>query len=297
MRKPPPLSSLSRYPVTGSVGVAAIVVTLAWMSGRNIAPLEMNSLAWHGEPWRLTTSALPHVGWIHLFFNLSWLWVFGTLIEEHFGSLRMLGLMVLLAVTSSAAEYTLFTGGVGLSGVVYGFFAFLWVLQRRDPRFADAMDNRTAGLFVVWFFLCVFLTVTAILPIGNAAHACGAVVGAGVGAAAVERGARRTGACLALVLFAAAILISAVLFRPVLNVSGARDVELEKLGYDALMSNDNERACRYLRAATAMRHADPSAWSNLGIAYQRLGRWADADRAYKRAAEARSAIAPSARSE
>ena len=103
MRKPPPLSSLSRYPVTGSVGVAAIVVTLAWMSGRDIAPLEMNSLAWHGQPWRLITSALPHVGWIHLFFNLSWLWVFGTLIEERFGTLRTLALIVVLAAIAAYA--------------------------------------------------------------------------------------------------------------------------------------------------------------------------------------------------
>src|SRR5689334_5583616 len=105
MRRPPPLSTLSRYPVTGAVGVAAIAVTIAWASGRNIEPLEMNSLAWHGQPWRLVTSMLPHVGWVHLFFNVSWLWVFGTLIEERFGSVRTLALMLLLAATSSAAEF------------------------------------------------------------------------------------------------------------------------------------------------------------------------------------------------
>jgi membrane associated rhomboid family serine protease len=70
------------------------------MSGRSIAPLEMNSLAWHGEPWRLITSALPHVGWIHLIFNLSWMWVFGTLIEERLGPIRLLALILLLAAAS-----------------------------------------------------------------------------------------------------------------------------------------------------------------------------------------------------
>lgn len=285
MHKPPPLSSLARYPVTGAVGVAAIVVTLAWVSGRNIEPLVMNSLAWHGQPWRLLTSALPHVGWIHLFFNLSWLWVFGTLIEERFGSVRTLALIVLLAATSAAAEYTFFRGGVGLSGVVYGFFGFLWVLQTREPRFADAMDERTTVLFVVWFFVCIFLTVAKILPVGNVAHGCGAVVGAGVGAAVVVRGAGRTAARLMLIVLSAAIFGCAAFLRPTLNVGGAPDTELEKLGYEALVVNDNENAYRYLRAATAMRHADFTAWYNLGIASQRLGRSADAERAYRRAAE------------
>jgi membrane associated rhomboid family serine protease len=66
--------------------------------------------------------------------------------------------------------------------VVYGFFGFLWVLQRRDPRFADAMDDRTAGLFVAWFFLCILLTVSQVLRVGNVAHASGAAIGALVGA-------------------------------------------------------------------------------------------------------------------
>jgi membrane associated rhomboid family serine protease len=269
--------------VTGGVALASLVVTIAWMTGKNIAPLEMNSLAWHGQPWRLVTSALPHVGWIHLLFNLSWLWVFGTLIEERFGAIRMLGLIVLLAAASSAAEYTLFTGGVGLSGVVYGFFGFLWVLHRRDARFADAMDERTAVLFVVWFFLCILFTISKVLPIGNVAHAAGALIGALVGAAVVAPARLRLAARVTLVLSIAAILIGAMLFRPLLNVSGARDAELEQLGYQALIANDNARACRYLRAAAAMRHADPSTWYNLAIAYQRLGRTVDAEKAHRHA--------------
>ena len=283
MRSPPPLSALPRYPVTGGVALAAAVVTIAWMTGKDIAPLEMNSLAWHGQPWRLVTSALPHIGWIHLLFNLSWLWVFGTLIEERFGAIRMLGLIVLLAAASSAAEYTLFTGGVGLSGVVYGFFGFLWVLRRRDARFADAMDDRTVALFVVWFFLCILFTISKVLQIGNVAHAAGAAVGALVGAAVAARERRRSAARAALVLSLAAILIGAMMFRPLLNISGARDAELEQLGYQALMAKDNARACRYLRTAAAMRHADPSTWYNLAIAYQRLGRADDAAEAYRHA--------------
>lgn len=286
MRSPPPLSALPRDPITGGIALVAVVVTVAWMSGKDISPLEMNSLAWHGQPWRLVTSALPHVGWIHLFFNLSWLWVFGTLIEERFGPFRMLGLIVLLAAASSAAEYTFFTGGVGLSGVVYGFFGFLWVLHRRDPRFADAMDDRTAALFVVWFFLCIGFTVFKVLAIGNVAHAAGAVIGALAGGAVAAPGPRRKAAGAALVLLLAAITVAATVFRPRLNVPGERDAELERLGYQALIADDNALACRYLRTAAAMRHADPSTWYNLAIAYDRLGRKADAAEAYRHAGQA-----------
>ena len=50
-----------------------------------IAPLVMDCRAWKGQPWRLVTSALPHVDLLHLAFNLYWLWAFGTTVEGVFG--------------------------------------------------------------------------------------------------------------------------------------------------------------------------------------------------------------------
>src|SRR5438067_12893472 len=128
MRRPPPLSQLRRYPVIGATAVVALALTAAWHFKTDVSALQMNYLAWHGQPWRLLTSAFLHVDPLHLLFNLYWLWVFGTVLESAFGSLRTMALIVVLASGSAAAEYAFANGGVGLSGVTYGFFGLLWVL-------------------------------------------------------------------------------------------------------------------------------------------------------------------------
>src|SRR4029453_5340230 len=148
MRPPPPPADFLRYPITVGVGVLAVAATVAWHSGRDVSPLFMNFRAWHGEYWRLLTSALPHVDVFHLLFNLYWLWVFGSAVEGTFGQLRTAAIFLFFAGGSAAAEYAVFEGGVGLSGIGYGLFGLLWVLSRRDERFRGAVDAQTVGLFV-----------------------------------------------------------------------------------------------------------------------------------------------------
>jgi membrane associated rhomboid family serine protease len=130
-----------------------------------------------GELWRLVTSIFPHAGILHLAFNIYWLWVFGTLVEEIFGHLKTAALIVLFAVGSGAWEFALASGGVGLSGVGYGLFGLIWMLSRHDERFKDAIDARTVQLFVGWFFFCIVATVTNTMPVANIAHGTGAVLG------------------------------------------------------------------------------------------------------------------------
>ena len=143
------------------ISLAAIVVTFAAMSGKtDLDPFVMSSRAFHGEPWRLAASALPHGGFVHLLFNVYWLWVLGTLLEEELGHLSTLVLAIVLAAGSAAAQFAFSTGGIGLSGVGYGIVGFLWTASRIHPRFRDAMDLRTLQLFLGWGLLCIVLTVT-----------------------------------------------------------------------------------------------------------------------------------------
>jgi len=46
------------------------------------------------------------------------------------------------AVGSSAAEFALFQGGIGLSGVGYGLFGLLWVLSWHASDFAGGVDSQ-----------------------------------------------------------------------------------------------------------------------------------------------------------
>ncbi len=176
MRPPPPLSSCLRYPITFGIGALAILATLRYWSGADIGPFVIDD-DWVREPWRLLTCVLFHADLIHLLFNLYWLWVFGTKVEEEFGQPRSLGTLILLAVGSSSADYALSHGGIGLSGVGYGLFGLLLVLSRKQARFADAVDRQTIQLFVVWFFLCIALTMAGVWRIANVAHGAGFVFG------------------------------------------------------------------------------------------------------------------------
>jgi membrane associated rhomboid family serine protease len=238
-----------------------------------------------GELWRLVTSALPHGDLFHLMFNAYWIWAFGTLVEDVFGHVKTAALFVLLALGSGAAEYALLTGGIGLSGVGYGLFGMLWVLSRRDPRFAGSVDSNTTALFVVWFSACVVLTVTGIMPVGNVAHGVGALIGAAVGIAIAARGVRRISAAFATAVVVAGGLVGATVARPWVNLSNHGANGEFRLGYDALMADRNEEAARWLGEATRMEPGNATGWYDYGIALSRIGRAESAAAAYAKAYE------------
>ncbi len=173
MRRPPPLSELIHYPVTGGVCLLAVVASLCNFAGYNIEPLVVNYQALHTQPWRLITTTFPHVNILHLAFNLSWVWVFGSIIEAEFGWLWT-GILILgLAAGSSAAEYAFAGSGIGLSGVGYGMFGFLWVLSRFHKSLRNVIDSKTVWMFVAWFFFCIALTASNYMPVANVAHGAG----------------------------------------------------------------------------------------------------------------------------
>jgi membrane associated rhomboid family serine protease len=191
MRQSPPLSAWFAFPITTCVAGLAIAASVRYWSGADIERFMFNGQDWWREPWRLVTPTLFHANFIHLFFNLYLLWVFGTLVETEFGHGPTLGIYLLLAIGSEAAEYALFHGGIGLSGVGYGLFGLLWVLSRHDRRFRDAIDRQTIQLMVGWFFLCIVLTVTDTMPVANVAHGAGFVLGALLGWTIAARGLPR----------------------------------------------------------------------------------------------------------
>lgn len=284
MRPPPKLTEFWRYPVVTGTALLSIGITIVWWSKVNISPLLETAMIRRGETWRLVTSIFPHVNVLHLVFNLYWLWVFGTLIERTYAHLKTAFLIVLIAFSSGAWEYAVAVGGVGLSGVVYGFFGLLWVLSRSDEQFRDAVDSRTTQLFVGWFFLCIVATVARVMPVGNVAHGVGALVGVLVGLAITiprKRTLLTTGLALILLLG----FWSATVWRPRVNLSGRGGYEEGKWGYAALMANRNQEAVRWFRDAVIYQPNTFQYWGDLGSAYMRLGDNSDGISAYRRAAD------------
>ncbi len=87
-----------------------------------------------GEVWRLFTPCLLHRGFLHILFNMAWLWILGKQIEERAGKLRLLVLIIITAVVSDVTQY-LISGPffLGFSGVVVGMAGFIWMRQRVAP--------------------------------------------------------------------------------------------------------------------------------------------------------------------
>jgi membrane associated rhomboid family serine protease len=280
------LRSAERFPVIVTVGLAAVIVTGWSWSGGDIGMFTVDYRVWQGQVWRLLSSVLPHVDIYHLVFNVYWLVVFGSRVEETFGSPLTALWLAVFAIGSQAAEYALARGGVGLSGVGYGLFGFLWVLSKRDPRFTDSVNSQTAQLFVFWFFLCLALTYADIWQVANVAHAAGAVFGALAGLAmAPPAGYRRQLAAGALVCALVAALAASGFARPYVNLTGAVGHDLAYRGYQALQRDDNGDAIAALEAAVRQPSVEADWWHNLGIAYQRASRDGDAERAFRRALE------------
>jgi membrane associated rhomboid family serine protease len=265
------VSEFFKFPVTAGIIGMAIAVTILGKTGRSIDPLTMNVLAFEGQPWRIWTSALPHGDVLHILFNVMMLWTFGTVFEQIWGPLRTLAIFAVLQAGAVLAEYALFSSGIGLSGIVYGLFGMLVVLERRDPRFAGAMDTRTIWILVGWFFFCIVMTVLDLMAIANAAHGFGALLGYLLGLALAGRGRTKriaAGAGVAAVL--AATVLGATIFRPVVNLSVYGGVDSAQLGYE-MLDKDRAESAHHLRRAVEMNPKDSASWYNLGLVLVRMG--------------------------
>ena len=133
----------------------------------------------HGELWRLITPIFIHGNFLHLLFNMYWLWVLGGMIEDRYGSWWLLALVLITAVFSNLAQ-CLWEGPIfqGMSGVNYALFGYVWMKSKFDPAAGLYIGERDVFLMVLWFVICF----TGWLgPIANGAHAGGLISGAILG--------------------------------------------------------------------------------------------------------------------
>jgi GlpG protein len=138
-----------------------------------------------GEVWRLITPIFIHAnlvqgtGFLHLFFNMLWLFDLGNMIEGRIGTGRLLLLVIIIAALSNFGQY--YASGPrfgGMSGVVYGLLGYVWMKSRYDPASGLFLHPQTVTMMLVWFFACL---VGLIPNVANTAHGVGLVVGMGWG--------------------------------------------------------------------------------------------------------------------
>jgi len=176
--------SARRRPITLALIAASVVVWLAMNSDGFLGELPNQLAFWmpairEGEVWRLITPIFIHFGWLHILFNMWWLYDLGTMIEARLKSVRFAFLVLAIAAASNYCQ------GIqsgpnfgGMSGVVFGLFGYAWVRGRLDPTSGLYLRPDVVFWMMAWFFLCL---AGAVAHVANTAHGVGLVVGAALG--------------------------------------------------------------------------------------------------------------------
>ena len=146
-----------------------------------------------GQVWRLITPVFLHGGLMHLFFNGLWLYQFGRAIEGAEGSPYMAAVVAVFSIVVNTAQYLVLGSPLflGMSGVVYGLFGYIWMMARYDSHRRYDIPRETVIVMLVWLGICL----SGLIPgVANTEHVSGLVIGVcwGMARANLSRPVRRS---------------------------------------------------------------------------------------------------------
>jgi len=123
---------------------------------------------------RLVTHVIGHLGWTHLLANLTFVLLIGPILEEKYGSVALLVMMILTAVATGTLNVLLFpTGLLGASGIVFMFILLISFTNIRDGEIP-----LTFLLVVLLFLVKETMSVLEKNSISEFAHIIGGLCGA-----------------------------------------------------------------------------------------------------------------------
>ncbi len=147
----------------------------------------------NGEYWRLITPIFLHFGLMHIAFNMAMLWFVGQRIELLQGSVRMLGICMVIGLGSNIMQATYSEAAIfgGMSGVVYGLLGYGWVWSMMRPE-KNLMIPNVILYFSLFMMVMGFAGLVGALGAGkvaNVAHLGGLIMGClmGFGAALIDK--------------------------------------------------------------------------------------------------------------
>jgi GlpG protein len=159
--------------VTAKDGASAIKSALFFSNYIGVGIPEIMS----GQVWRLFTPVLLHGDFLHLLFNMIWLYQLGSQVERIKGP-WILGMFVLAAgILCNSAQFLVSGPGfLGMSGVVYGLLGYIWMHVQHEPGSQFSLTKETVVFMLIWLGICL----VGIIPsVANAQH----VAGYGIGSA------------------------------------------------------------------------------------------------------------------
>ncbi|MGM0522069.1 MAG: rhomboid family intramembrane serine protease [Pseudomonadota bacterium] len=191
------LPALKRVPVTAAMIVVSLLVFALiglfgdlLIVGLTIVPIgiandelvfgSLSATLSSGQLWRLLSPAFLHFGWMHLIFNLMWVWYFGRQIEMLQGSRTILLLLVVAGVGANLAQYATGTALFGgMSGVVYALLGHVWLMSRRVPESGFFVPTMLVVFMLGWmvFTMTDMAGSVGFGNVANEAHLGGLLVG------------------------------------------------------------------------------------------------------------------------
>lgn len=184
-----------RFPATTAFLALNILVYLAMCLNR-VSPMSPSAeqlirwaansgekILFHGQWWRILTSAFVHIGAAHLVMNMWALWLMGTLAEAVLGTYLYASVYLLCAIAGSLASlyWNPFVIGAGASGALMGILGVLVSVLKfaHLPVPREVVRSTTRSLIQG----AVLTLAIGILPrIDNAAHVGGLICGLLIGA-------------------------------------------------------------------------------------------------------------------
>ena len=188
------IAAFLQAPVTLSTILISLVVFLAihvfdqwsWLSALTYYPLMVTDQGWAlssrpPEWYRLITPAILHFGWMHVVFNSLWVWEFGRRVERALGAFWTIAVYLAVAIVANVAQAELSGPSIfgGLSGLVYGLLALVWLGGKLPPRWCVPPSNTLLYFMLGWLVLGLtgFIDVLGFGSIANHAHVGGLLAG------------------------------------------------------------------------------------------------------------------------
>lgn len=174
-------------------GILELFPTIQKEGLQAISQIPMFEKIRQGQIWRLVMPIFLHRDFLHILFNMAWLFLFGKQLDGKIGKKKMFVLVFLIAIASNVVQYIM-SGPyfIGISGVVVGMGGFIWMRQKKAPWEGYSIQKTTLLLLfffvaamvildgVIWGFR-LFYHLAPTLQIANTAHVVGGLTGAFLG--------------------------------------------------------------------------------------------------------------------
>ena len=170
--------------VFGDRVIAALAIVPLGVINGSLAVGSLVEAMLAGQVWRPLSPAFLHFGWMHLIFNMLWLWYFGRQVEALQGSGRMLLIVLAAGIGANLAQYaagTVLFGG--MSGVDFALLGYVWLMSRRAPHSGFFVPQMLVVFMLGWmvFTMTDMASAVGFGNVANEAHLGGLVVGLALG--------------------------------------------------------------------------------------------------------------------